>query len=89
MAQKATTASIINAPFLTQDIVYRSLALSVSIRRRAPRRGDLDHNRDNRRLQVPGDNLSDSLEFCAVIASRRLANMEPTAWGLRGQDRAR
>ena len=64
VAQKATTASISNAPFLPQFMVYRSRVLTVSIRHRASRSDDSDHITDSRRTQLLKLNLSDSLEFC-------------------------
>jgi hypothetical protein len=70
VVQKATTASINNPPFLPQVMVYKSRVLTVSIRHRALLSGDLDHIRDSRIPQLLRVNLSDSLEFGVLFASK-------------------
>jgi hypothetical protein len=70
--QKTTTASMSNAPFLTQFIVRRSPVSIVSIRRGLPLGGDIDHIRKARRLQL----LAPGHQFVWVLQAAALSQIE-------------
>lgn len=81
-AQKATTASINNAPFLSQFMVYRSQVLTVSIRHRASRDSDSNHTRDSRGPQLLRVNLPDCRDkgtICGFSIFMRSAGNVPTS----------
>jgi hypothetical protein len=80
VAQRTTTANIVNAPFLVQFMVFRCQVFAVSIRCRGCCGGDLDHNHLTRAAMLPVMIVVGFREFCIapVPESRRHATGEPS-----------